>query len=151
MVSESSSLSWSTWSFKAVHLSDASLPPQNKICVTFAAGGGEVPVNHEVLLQPLLVEDSSGLLVLSVPVHHGDHVCCYVYHHPGWILVVQLNQLRENISLWEGVAVPKVKYFSLGGYGSSAMDKASHGQINGSIEIMLGVYLGGTVLLLLVK
>ena len=39
--------------------------------------------NHEVLLQPLLVEGPSSLLVLSIPVHPGDHVCWYVYCHSG--------------------------------------------------------------------
>ena len=56
------------------------------------------------------------------------------------------------------------RYFTLGGCCSyqsktfpfermwqSCNNKASHRQINDSIEIMLGVYLGGTVLFLLAK
>ena len=46
---------------------------------------------------------------------------------------------------------PQSKYFSLGGCGVSAMNNASHGQINGSNEVPFGILLGGTVLFLPVK
>ena len=47
--------------------------------------------------------------------------------------------------------VLQAKYFSLGGCGISAMDNASHGQINGSNGVTFGILLGGTVLFLPVK
>ena len=61
--------------------------------------------NHEVLFQPLPVECLCCMLVLSVPVHRGNHVCRYVNGHPGFVLLIWLNQLQENISFWEGVVV----------------------------------------------
>ena len=44
--------------------------------------------------------------------------------------------------------VLKVKYFSLGGYGSPVITRTSYGQINGSNDVTLGVPLEGTVLFL---
>ena len=45
----------------------------------------------------------------------------------------------------------QAKYFSLGGCGSFCNNNASHGQINGSNEVMFGVLLGRTVLFLPIK
>ena len=45
----------------------------------------------------------------------------------------------------------KRKYFSLGGCDGPAITRTSHGQINGSNDLMLGIPLGGTVLFLPVK
>ena len=50
-----------------------------------------------------------------------------------------------------GCCSPESKIFLFGRMWQSCNNKASHGQINGLTEIMLGVSLGGTVLFLPVK
>ena len=47
--------------------------------------------------------------------------------------------------------VQQAKYFSLGGVWWFCNNNASHGQINGSNEVMFGILLGGTVQFLPVK
>ena len=60
------------------------------------------------------------------------------------------STLRKYFTLG-GCCGSASEYFSLGGCGSSEMTKASHGQINGSNEVMFGTLLGGTVLFLPVR
>ena len=57
---------------------------------------------------------------------------------------------REYFTLG-GFCGPESKIFLFGRMWQSCNNKASNRQINSSIEITLGVYLGGTVLFLLAK
>ena len=78
--------------------------------------------------------------------------CLLVYVSPSWLDPCSMakSASREYFTLG-GCCSPESKIFLFGRMWQSCNNKASHGQINCSIEIMLGVYLGGTVLFLLAK
>ena len=90
------------WSFKAVHISDASLPPKNRICVTLSFLGSVD--NHKILLEPPLVEGPSSELVLSITVHVGKHIWWY-----SSCSSIFLSDEREYFTLG-GCVGPKKKF-----------------------------------------
>ena len=98
------------WSFKAIHLLDASLPPKNKICVTLQVLVGSVG-DDEVLLQSLLVEGPGNKLVLSIPVHVEAYLRV-VGRHPS---PLPLYTAERKYFTLGGCCGPKRNYFSLGG------------------------------------
>ena len=93
-------------------------------------------------------------MLLACPQHSSPswESCLLVHVSPSWLdpRGMPKSASRKYFTLG-GCCSPESKIFLFGRMWQSCNDKASHGQINGSIEIMLGVYCGGTVLFLLAK
>ena len=147
MVSASSMIP-STWSFKAVN----ALKPPCHHRREYGSPG-----------LPWECQQSQSTAPAS-PCRRPMQLACLLHSNPSWgsyLVVCESPSCLPPCSLVVSILR---KYFTLGGCCVSASEiflfgrmwhfcneNASHGQINGSNEVMFGILLGGTVLILPVK